>query len=99
MKNQVHAPVGQRHYSVGRSANTNCHALECPVGTLEAHPVCSIPELRPANLALRSTKLIARFLRVFYTLARFLRVFYTLDCPANQYPFSSGRQGVEGGNN
>jgi hypothetical protein len=34
----------QRHYAVGRSTNTDCHALECPVGTPEAHPVCSIPK-------------------------------------------------------
>jgi hypothetical protein len=34
-----------------------------PIGALhQAHPVCSITKLRPANLALRS----ARFLRVFY---------------------------------
>jgi hypothetical protein len=68
------APAGQRGCAVGRSTNTNCYALECPVGTPKAHPVCSIPQLRPANLVLRSTKPIARFLRAFWTPGILVRV-------------------------
>jgi hypothetical protein len=46
----------QRHYAVGRSTNTDCHALECPVGTLEAHPVCSIPESKSMSMSTLYTK-------------------------------------------
>jgi hypothetical protein len=110
LKNQARSPAGQRYYAVDRSTNTNCPTLECPVGTPEAYPVCSIPKSTHStqqrtptggtdsvsrSLLTWSTNPIARFLRVFYTLARFLRVFYTLDCPTNQYPFSLGRGGRE----
>jgi hypothetical protein len=71
-----------------------------PLGTLEVHPVCSIPKSTHSTqqrTPTRGTDSVSRPLLAWSTrpIARFLRVFYTLDCPTNQYPFSSGRGGRE----
>jgi hypothetical protein len=81
MQNQVRLPVNGTIPLTAVQTPTATHS-SAPLGTLEAHPVCSITKFTPPSnghqnrgtdsvsrpLLAWSTKPIARFLRVFYTL-------------------------------